>query len=631
MATEYTAIGIDVSEMNGDIDWSQVASDSQGISFAVIRSTYGRYSDDAKAAQNVVNAKLNGIPRGLYAYSYVNVSYAGTVENAILEAKNAIDFANEYCPDLEMPIFWDFEEQDAITNSTKVQVRAWAEAFCKAVSDAGYKPGMYYTFSVNNTFLGDDFWTAHPEITRWVAYPEPSATITGGHHYWQCSWTGSVDGISTDVDMNKRLLMPLPDPVEPEPDTDPVEPKPEPEPEPEPEIDPTLPPDVLYSNRGIEYVEVRNADRELIGIIDNAESIIWETEYYGPGKFEIYVNATPQTLSVLVDGNYITRPNDMNIGIIEGLNVAWSTISGRMIAASGRFAKSLLDRRLIYRLSEYSLSPSVLRGNVEKAVRSLVYDNIVRPTDMKRAIQFVGLGTLNNIPAEIVTETGNDGQVQTTFSNLLVYTDSFLQSYSLGAYMSFGSKSKKLLYNIYEGKDRSIGNPAGNEPIIFSQDFDNLLSSEYKYDSTALKTTALIGGEGEGIDRFCVMIGTDVSGIDRREVFVDGSRISQKYKEETKNENGEIVEGEKTYPDEVYADMLKGQGNQDVAGLKIVQIFSGEVDADYTNKRWGIDYWVGDIVTVQDVQLSTHINARILKATEVQDGNGYKLKISYGA
>ncbi len=381
----------------------------------------------------------------------------------------------------------------------------------------------------------------------------------------------------------------------------------------------------------IEYVEIRNASRELIGIVDNAESIIWESAYYGTGRFEVYVRVTPQTVAMLVDGNYVTRPNDRHIGVIENLHVTWSPQSGRMIAASGRFAKSLLDRRLIYNYKNYSITPTVSSGLVEVAVRKLVYDNIIASADSLRNVPFIQLGALQNIAAKILEEDGNPGRIQTSYAGLLEYTDSLLQEYSIGAYMGFDRSSKNLLYNVFEGKDRSIGNTAGNAPLIFSQDFDNLLSTDYKYQSAALKTTALIGGAGEGTERFCTTIGHYASGLSRREVFVDASSQSRTYKEETTNEAGEVVEVEKTYTDAEYAALLKAHGQQNMAEMQIVQTFDGEVDVMNSGKEFGTDFWIGDIVTIQDVQLSAYINTRILTATEVQDGNGYKLAISYGA
>lgn len=381
----------------------------------------------------------------------------------------------------------------------------------------------------------------------------------------------------------------------------------------------------------IEYVEIRNASREVIGIIDNAESIIWEAAYYGTGRFEIYVRVTKQTVAMLSVGNYVTRPKDVNVGIIENLQIKWEPRAGRMIIASGRFAKSLLDRRLVYNYKNYSVTPTVSSGLVEVAVRKLLNDNIIASTDSRRNIPFIKLGALRGIQQQILSEeTGEPGQVQTSFAGLLAYTDTLLQEYSLGAYMSLDRNTRDLLYNVLEGKDRSIGNASGNAPLIFSKDYDNLLSSDYKYETTALKTTALIGGEGEGTERFFTTIGHYAEGLSRREVFVDAGSQSKTYKEERVDSIGQPYEEELTYTDAEYAGLLKAHGQQTIAQLQIVQTFDGMVDVQHSDKVYGTDYWVGDIITIQDTQLSAYINTRILTATEVQDKDGYKLAISYG-
>lgn len=376
----------------------------------------------------------------------------------------------------------------------------------------------------------------------------------------------------------------------------------------------------------IEYVEIRNANRELIGIIDNAESIIWEPVYYSTGRFEIYVEVTPQTVAMLSASHYVTRPNDVMVGVIEDLEVKWDQQLGRMIIASGRFAKSLLDRRLIYNYKNNSITPTLSSGLVEVAVRKLVTTNIISSSDSKRNISFIQLGALRNIQKRILSETGEPGRVQTSFGGLLEHTDTLLQEYGMGSYMSLDKNTRNLLYHVIEGQDRSMGNTAGNVPIIFSQCFDNLLSSDYKHHTSTIKTTALIGGEGEGKDRFFTMIGQTASGLNRREVFVDASSQSRTYTEETTAG----AEEEKTYTNAEYADVLQAHGFQNIAQLQIVETFNGEVDVTNTDKVFGEDYWIGDIVTIQDDELGMYINTRILTATEVQDGNGYKLVISYG-
>ena len=325
----------------------------------------------------------------------------------------------------------------------------------------------------------------------------------------------------------------------------------------------------------IEYLEIRNTDREVIGILDVFQSIIWETDYYGTGSFEIYASASTKNLSLLKIDNYVSRTDDDNIGVIEKINVEYDEQNGDMIIASGRFGKSLLDRRLIYNISgsvagKISILPTVSRGLVEVAARNLVDSNIINSIYPARNVSFITLGALQGIDKIIVNENGLAAEKQTSYGNLLEYTDSMLQEYHLGAYMMFDRFTKELCYTVIEGTDRSRNNTKGNDPIIFSQDFDNLLNSTYSKETVKLKNTALIGGEGEGSDRFCAMIGVNATGLDRREVWVDAKSQSKKYKDD---------EGvEQIYTDDEYLSLLKSAGLQQISLLQITEAYEGNVN-----------------------------------------------------
>ena len=373
----------------------------------------------------------------------------------------------------------------------------------------------------------------------------------------------------------------------------------------------------------IQYIEIRSAsDRELIGIIDDAKSIIWHDVYYGVGDFEVYAPCTPESVSLLIVGNYVTRYGDDNIGIIEKVNITYSAQDGRMIIASGRFAKSLLDRRIIYTLSGYSVSPTILRGNVEDAARKLVTQNAINCTfDSGRNIAELVLGTDAGISKTIVDDSGAAADKQVTHDNLLEYTDSLLEEYGIGAKCVLND-ALKLAYTVYAGADRSADNSDGNEPVIFSQDFDNLISTTYSYDESLLKNTAIIGGEGEGEARFHAIVKSSASGAARREVFVDASTSSRTYKDE----NGE----EQTLTDAEYNAQLETVGLQAISGLAITETFDGEVDLMSGSFRYRDNFSLGDIVTIQDLEIGLYINARILEVTEVEDDSGYMISIVYG-
>ena len=141
----------------------------------------------------------------------------------------------------------------------------------------------------------------------------------------------------------------------------------------------------------IEYVEIRAAgNREIIGIVDAAKSIIWRSSFYETGDFEIYAPATPLNVQLLVEENFVTRPGIREIGIIEHVNISFNAFDGRMIVASGRMAKSILDRRIVYISNRANvISPTILSGNVETAARSVINNNAIScGFDTKRNITY---------------------------------------------------------------------------------------------------------------------------------------------------------------------------------------------------------------------------------------------------
>lgn len=370
----------------------------------------------------------------------------------------------------------------------------------------------------------------------------------------------------------------------------------------------------------IEYVEIRGSDTNVIGIVDIAKSIIWHSVYFGVGDFEIYAPATPETVALLKIGHYVTRPNNAEVGIIESINIAANEQDGTMITASGRFAKSILDRRLIYKLSGKSNAATILRGNVETAVREVVKNNAIScPFDSKRNMSVLVLGDVAGIPLKIIDGNGNAAEKQVSYENLLAYTDGVLEEYGLSAMCVL--RSGKLQYKVYRGIDRSANNADGNIPIVFSQEFDNLTASDYMYNAATEKNVALIGGEGEGVNRFYSLVHHSEADLQRREMWVDASSISKTYKDDS--------DTDQTYTDAQYKTMLDAQGTQDLSAHTVTEIFNGTIDATNGNWVYGRDFGLGDIVTAQDNNIGIYVNVRIREATEVQDENGYTVDITY--
>lgn len=374
----------------------------------------------------------------------------------------------------------------------------------------------------------------------------------------------------------------------------------------------------------IEYLEIRDATRKLVGVLDVAKSIIWEAEYYSAGKFEVYTPLTEQALNLLQMGYYFTRRNEENAAIIETIQYTDSAQDGAMMLVSGRMAKSILDRRLVYQLNGNQITPVQISGNVATAVQSVVRAHAGQGANAARTMGVI-IGSAGGITKQITSSTSGDSSRQSSYQNLLTFTDTVLQEYACGALIRINDQ-QQLIYDCYEGQDRSVGNTAGNTPVIFSQDFENLLTAEYTEDTTNLRNFALIGGEGEGLARFYTTFDQDgATGFQRREVFVNASSINRKYKPEGS-------ETEQEYTTAQYTTLLTGQAQTKLKEFIITKTFTGEINLTQSPYKYGknADFWLGDIVTVQDNKLGLYTNVRILKATEVQDVKGYLLSVKYG-
>lgn len=374
-------------------------------------------------------------------------------------------------------------------------------------------------------------------------------------------------------------------------------------------------------------IQILNTSKNPIGIIDTAKSIIWHNVYFGCGDFEIYCEATEKHLTLLKKDYYVTRNGTNDVGIIESINVTFDLENGYMIVASGRFIKSILDRRLIFYIeadNSHTNNATILSGKVEVAARKLVYDNAIndRGGDSNRNIPDLVLGQLKDFPKIIVDENGNPAQKQVSYQNLLEYTDELLHEYGYGAKVTINESNKNFLYTVYTGTDRSTDNTGGNEPVIFSIEYDNLYSSDYLYNQKPYKNAALIGGEGKGLDRFYSYMTQNEAGLQLREIFVDASSINRKYKDDN--------EEEQEYTEAEYTTMLNQQGKKTLLEHIIEQKFNGNIVVDFGKWQLNRDYFIGDIVTIQDNLLNIYINERITETTEVQDDSGYSVDVVFG-
>lgn len=336
-------------------------------------------------------------------------------------------------------------------------------------------------------------------------------------------------------------------------------------------------------------MELYFLDSSFVGqyVVDNFKSLIWTKRYYTCGDFELYVPATKDTLDMVRSCLYVGRDDDDSVMIIEKIRITTSVEDGDYFIITGRSLESILTRRIVWNQTVISTDDAA------EAIYQILEDNIINPEDTSR--------TISNFVIDDSFTTAEPLSTQITGTELMSAIETICRKFGLGFKMSINS-SGQIVFGLYQGSAVDT---------TFSEEYDNLISSDYSYDDSQLKTVALVAGEGEGTGRKQTTVFSDSSatGIDRRELYVDARDIS--------SNNGEI-------PDADYLDLLATRGSDRLTNEQdIVSGFEGEVEPNMTYE-YRIDYNLGDVVTVSNSYGITS-NPRIVEIIECWDDTGYKI------
>lgn len=365
-----------------------------------------------------------------------------------------------------------------------------------------------------------------------------------------------------------------------------------------------------------------------ICIIDKYESLIWANRYDTIGDCEIKIVASIDNLKMFQEGMYLARDDDDMVCRVEKIQLNTDIENGNYLIITGIDIKKITSQRIVWKQTNFN-------GFAEDYIRRLVTDNIINPNIKSRKIDNFVLDSKNNF-----TETINE---QVTYDNLNKKIEETIKKYNWGYKVYIDDK--KFKFKIYKGEDKSA-------TVIFSNNYENLSSTDYTEDKTNVANVVLTAGEGEGVNRITNITGNGL-GIDRYELYVDARDISKNIDYDdlvTAYPNGnEITRNDIIYyqvdgtdiaiitrendnvgvklTDNIYDIALKSKGLEQMAEHKPSKSFIGSVEPNLTFK-YNEDYFLGDIVTVEN-EYGISVEARIVEVIEVNDNNGYSVQPTF--
>lgn len=340
---------------------------------------------------------------------------------------------------------------------------------------------------------------------------------------------------------------------------------------------------------------IMNDEFERLAIVDDYSSFIWSTRYYTSGDFQLIVDANEQYMNLFKRDYYVVRDDDENVGIIENIVVQENEDDHSQLIVTGRFLDCIIARRII-------AAQTTVSGKVSDCIEQLLDENIMTPTDPDRQIPNFFVDSF---------EVATTMQAQYTGKNLLETISGLCQTYGLG-YKVILNSDNEFIFSLYKGVDRTYDQNV-NDWVIFSDTYDNLLSSKYEESYKSLVNAVLVAGEGEGLDRKTAWATTaDATGLGRYELYKDQRNIQ--------SNSGEI-------PDEEYYELLRESGKESLTAYTTA--FTGNVYFD--NIRYKTDVGIGDICVIENTNWGIYIYSRLVEVIESVDETGkYTITPTFG-
>lgn len=350
-----------------------------------------------------------------------------------------------------------------------------------------------------------------------------------------------------------------------------------------------------------------NISISLEAVCDSFSSLLWDIEYYKCGAFEVYIAASPRNVEIFQTGRIVGRDDDKeHFGVIESVELETDAEDGDYLIVKGRFLMCLLERRIIYPTLNFT-TMTTYGIIIQKAVESNAL------ASGNRLIPSLKLGEIQGACWSQTTK------LQVSYENLMEWIYTICEKIGGTANIrlsKIAEEQYEMIFELSQGTDRSILQEI-NPHIIFSDRYNNLLSFTYFTDTSVKKNYAYVLGKGEGEKRKRTIYfeGTGPSSLDRYEVYVDAKDISDE--EQVDNETRPLSDAE-------YSELLKEKGKQNLVPTKTKS--ESQIAVQSTQFQYGVDYFVGDFVTVEHHRFGIRQNKiQLIGMIESFDRNGRNL------
>lgn len=370
-------------------------------------------------------------------------------------------------------------------------------------------------------------------------------------------------------------------------------------------------------------MDIRVYDKNLValGVVDEMASLIWSIKYFSVGEAKILAPMTENNRNLLLKGHVIIK-HDEYIDYVDSNEQAWRRAAEITYV---RYAKDVTGHEQIEVnaqmiscwFNQRVINPQIqMTGTCQQVVNKLIDKNVGSGAAASRRFNMVMLSQ------------GDLGGTSFEYSNeaLKALGDEIrdvCQQGKIGYDILINEKTKEYGFYLYDGRNLTSGNTAGNPPCVFSRDFDNVNEQEYEDDSSNIKNYAFVRGAADSNNNQEVVTvdAEGATGFNLKEVLIDASDI-QRTAEDSSGEQQEI-------PIATYRKMLQNRGTTELAQLIENYTFNSSINV-MSNLRYKEDFDLGDRVTCVEKKWGITINSRITELTQTFEAGRTEIVAVFG-
>ncbi len=335
---------------------------------------------------------------------------------------------------------------------------------------------------------------------------------------------------------------------------------------------------------------------ELVGVVDDYESFTFTRKYADCGEWQLVLNGSTRNATLVKDMDYISMGNGV-AGFVEQLesNVG----ENNQIIYTGGELKGITSSRII--MPPTNQAYLHIKKNPALVILDILNTQLVETEDNSRVIPNTRIDTA--IEVDETQKIEFDGR----FGNVYEEIATIASTYNIGwqadiVPLADNPQYAEIVFSVYSGIDRKQSQSI-NSRFILSYSNDNINQSNYQY-LNSIPTTALVAGQGEGVERQTYLLGNAAEGLKRKEIYVDARDIE-----------------DNTLLPQRGAEKLAEYGEPNSYQITLSQNLV---------KQYHSAFELGDIGTINDDLLDLVIDFRLTEITEIYESDDLRLEVVCG-